>query len=142
MKKNKLDGGYSIDFELFGLVCNKKEYTLAWHLNQEMEINLVKQDDVKIEYADKTSILISNYLYETEYVLFELLQNKLVGSGNIKYKLLMPELKQFDYLLKFKDLTGEITSENVSAIIKGIPIIEYAMRLNFDNLKSRENLLY
>ncbi|WP_425392248.1 IPExxxVDY family protein [Ekhidna sp.] len=142
MKKNKLDGGYSLDFDLFGLVCNKKEYTLAWHLNQQLDISLVKQDDIRIEYADRTAILISNYLFETEYVLFELLQNKLVGSGNSKLKLLMPELKQFDYLLKFRDMTDELTSENVNAIIKQIPIIEYAMRLNFDNLKSKENLLY
>ena len=142
MKKNKLDGGYSIDFELIGLVCNKKEYKLAWHLNQSLDISLVKQEDIKIEYADNTSILISNYLFETEYVLFELLQNKLVGSGNIKSQLLMPELKQFDYLLKFKDQTDELTSENVSVRIKEISIIEYAMRLNFDTLKSKENLLY
>ena len=142
MKKNKLDGGYSIDFELFGLVCNKKEYKLAWHLNNAMDISLVKQDDIKIEYADNTSILISNYLYQTDYLMIELLQNKLVGSGSIVKQLLMPELKQFDYLLKFKDETDELTSENVNAIIKEIPIIEYAVRLNFETLKSKENLLY
>lgn len=142
MKKNKLDGGYSIDFELIGLVCNKKEYKLAWYLNQAMDISLVKQDDIKIEYADNTSILISNYLYETDYQIIELLQNKLVGSGSLTKQLLMPELKQFDYLLKFKDDTDEWTSENVNGIIKEIPIIEYAVKLNFDSLKSKENLLY
>ncbi|MEQ6165920.1 MULTISPECIES: IPExxxVDY family protein [unclassified Ekhidna] len=142
MKKNKLDSGYSIDFELFGLVCNKKEYKLAWHLNEAMDISLAKQDDIKIEYADNTSILISNYLYETDYLVIELLQNKLVGSGNLSKQLLMPELKQFDYLLKFKDETDELTSENVNAIIKEIPIIEYAVKLNFETLKSKENLLY
>ena len=142
MKKNKLDGGYAIDFELFGLVCNKKEYKLAWHLNEAMDISLAKQDDIKIEYADNTSILISNYLYETDYLVIELLQNKLVGSGNLSKQLLMPELKQFDYLLKFKDETDELTFENVNAIIKEIPIIEYAVKLNFETLKSKENLLY
>ncbi|MEP1031977.1 IPExxxVDY family protein [Ekhidna sp.] len=142
MKKNKLDGGYAIDFELFGLVCNKKEYKLAWYLNQALNITLVKQDDIKIEYADNTSIWISNYVYETDFVSIELLQNKLVGSGNIKTKLLMPELKQFDFLLKLKDQTDELSSENVSAIIKDISIIEYTMRLKFDSLKSKENLLY
>ncbi|SNT35442.1 hypothetical protein SAMN05421640_3490 [Ekhidna lutea] len=142
MKKTKLDGGYSLDFDLIGLVCNKKEYKLAWHLNEAMKISLKKQDDIRISYADNTSILISNYLFETDYLQIELLQNKLVGGGSMKNQLLIPELKQFDFLLKFKDETEELTSENVSAIIKGIPIIEYAMRLNFDTLKSKENLLY
>lgn len=142
MKKNKLDGGYAVDFDLFGLVCNKKEYKLAWYLNQALEISLLKQNDIKIEYANNTSILISNYVYETDFLFIELLQNKLVGSGSIKTKLLMPELKQFDYLLKVRDQTDELSSENVSAIIKDIPVIEYAMRLKFDSLKSKENLLY
>lgn len=142
MKKNKLDGGYSIDFELFGMVCNKKEYKLAWYINEAMNIQLVKQEDIKIEYADHTSILISNYLHATDFLTIELLANKLVGSASSKNQLLIPELKQFDYLLKLKDQTDEWNSENVGAIIKDIPIIEYAMRLNFDQLKSKENLLY
>ena len=142
MKKNRLDEGYAINFELVGLVCNKKEYKLAWHLNQALKISLAKQDDIKIEYADNTSILISNYRYETEYLSIELLQNRLVGGRSGQNQLLMPELKQFDYLLKFKDDTDELTSENVNAIIKEIMIIEYAVRLNFDHLKSKENLLY
>ena len=142
MKKNKLDGGYAIDFNLIGLVCNIKEYKLAWHLNKALGISLHKQNDIKIEYADRTSIIISNYLFETEFVTIELLQNKLVGSGRLNSKLLLPELKQFDFILKFRDQTDEFTFENVNAIIKDISIIEYAMRLKFESLKSKENLLY
>lgn len=142
MKKNKLEGGYEVDFELMGLVCNKKEYKLAWYLNQGLKINLIKQEDIRIEFSDNSSILISNFKYETEFLTMELLQNRLLAKGNLKNQLLIPELKQFDYLLKFKDQTEELSSENVSVIIKEIPIIEYAMRLNFDSLKSKENLLY
>lgn len=142
MKKNKLEGGYEVDFELMGLVCNKKEYKLAWYLNQGLKINLIKQEDIRIEFSDNSSILISNFKYETEFLMMELLQNRLLAKGNLKNQLLIPELKQFDYLLKFKDQTEELSSENVSVIIKEIPIIEYAMRLNFDSLKSKENLLY
>lgn len=142
MKKNKLESGYEADFELMGLVCNKKEYKLAWHLNQALNINLVKQEDIRIEFNDQSSILISNYRYQTEFLTLELLQNRLISKGNLKNQLLIPELKQFDYLLKFKDITDELTSENVNVIIKEIPIIEYTLRLNFDTLKSKENLLY
>lgn len=142
MKKNKLESGYEVDFELIGLVCNKKEYKLAWHLNQSLNINLIKQEDIKIEFSNSTSILISNYKYETEFVTIELLQNKLISSGGMKNQLLLPELKQFDYLIKIKDATDELTPENVNVIIKEIPVIEYSLRLNFDSLKSKENLLY
>lgn len=142
MKKNRLENIYEVDFELFGLVCNKKEYKLAWYLNEALKINLVKQEDIKMEFSDGTSIAISNYRYETNYVTLELLQNKLVASSHAKYKYLVQELSQFDYLLKFKDEAEEMSSENVSVSIKEIPVIEYAMKLNFDLLKSKENLLY
>ena len=142
MKKNKLTSDFDLDFELLGLVCNKKEYKLAWHINQVLGFNLVKQDDVKIEFSDRSSILISNCKYQTEHMSFELLQNKLMASANPKYKYLIPELSQFDYLIKLKDMSGELTSENVTVILKEIPIVEYVMRLTFDHLKSKENLLY
>ena len=142
MKKNKLESEYLVDFELMGLVCNKKEYTLAWHLNQALNIKLVKRDDIKIEFKDQSSILISNYMYESSFSSVELLQNKLSAKGGFQSKYLIPELSQFDFLLKFKDEAEEMTSENVNVKIKEIPIIEYALRLNFDQLKSKENLLY
>lgn len=142
MKKNKLDEGYIFDFELFGLVCPKKEYKLAWHLNEVFDISLKKVQDIRIEFSNRTAILISNCRYEEEYLQIELLQNRLVGSGESKIQYLMPELKQFDYLLKMKDETDELTIEEFAARIRDIPIVEYVMRLNFDTLKSRENLLY
>ena len=142
MKKNKLESEYEFDFDLIGIVCNKKEYVLAWHLNEVLGIDLEKQLEIKIEFANKTSMLISNFLFETEFVQIELLQNKLVSSGNLKNQLLLPELKQFDFFIKLKDETGSFTSENVSVSIRDIAIIEYSMKLNFDSLKSKENLLY
>lgn len=142
MKKNKLESEYEVDFELIGIVSNKKEYKLAWYLNEALDIKLVKQEDIRIEFADHTSILISNFLHAGAHHQIELLQNKLLASAHPKYKFLIPELNQFDYLLKIRDEVEELSSENVSVIIKEIPIIEYAMRLNFDHLKSKENLLY
>ncbi|MEP1094202.1 MAG: IPExxxVDY family protein [Cyclobacteriaceae bacterium] len=142
MKKNKLDLIYEFDFELAGIVCNKKEYKLAWHVNSVLEISLAKKDDIKIEFSNQLAILISNYRYETEFVEIELLQNKLISNGGNKPQFLLPELKQFDYLIKLKDATGELSIANVCAKIKEIPLVEYVSKLNFDELKSRENLLY
>ena len=58
MKKNKLESEFEVDFLLLGLVCNKKEYKLAWYLNELLKINMVKQEDVRIEFSDNTFILI------------------------------------------------------------------------------------
>lgn len=142
MKKNKLSGNFEIDFDLYGLVSNAREYKLAWHLNNEFEITLSKQEDIRIEFSDRSSILISQYLYETEHLKIELLQNKLVAQGSGKNKHLIPELSQFDYLLKYRDSTGETHSENIILRIKELSLVEFVVRLNFGDLKSKENLLY
>ena len=142
MKKSKLDNDFEIDFDLFGLVSNAKEYKLAWHLNDALEITLSKQEDIQIEFSDRSSILISYYLYQTDVVKVELLSNKLVSKGARKNQYLIPELSQFDYLLKCRDYSGEKSSENVIGFIRDLSLIEYIVKLNFDSLKSKENLLY
>lgn len=142
MKKNKLDSFLAIDFDLYGLVSSTKEYKLAWHLNKAMDITLSKQDDIQIEFSDHSAILISYYLHQTENLKIELLQNRLVSKGSKGNQYLVPELSQFDLLLKYRDNTGERSSENVIELIRVVPLVEYVVRLNFDNLKSKENLLY
>ncbi|MEQ9404520.1 MAG: IPExxxVDY family protein [Cyclobacteriaceae bacterium] len=142
MKKNKLDLTYEFDFELAGIVCNKKEYKLAWYLNSELQINLEKKEDIKIEFSSQPAILISNFKYETEFLTIELLKNRLLSGGGNKPRYLISELMQFDYLLKLRDETGEMTISNVCTIIREIPLIEYVIALSFDGLKSKENLLY
>ena len=142
MGKSRLNDLYEFDFDLIGIVCNRKEFQLAWYLNQELSINLIKQEDIKILFSDNTCILISNFVHKGEFLRIELLQNRLVNGRNMKHQLLIPELKQFDFLLKFRDQTGGFTSENVSGSIRRIPVIEYHIDLNFEQLKSKENLLY
>ncbi len=142
MKKNKLELIYEFDFELAGIVCNKKEYKLAWHVNSVLETSLAKQQDIKIEFSNQPAMVISNFRYETEFIEMELLQNKLISGGGNKPQFLLPELKQFDFLLKLKDATGELSISDVCTKIREIPLIEYVAKLNFDELKSKENLLY
>lgn len=142
MKKNKLDLTYEFDFELAGIVCNKKEYKLAWHINDGLGINLTKQPDIRIEFSNQPAILISNFKHETAFLNISLLQNRLISSGGNKPQFLIPELRQFDYLLKLKDETGEGSVANVCTTIREFPLVEYVTQLNFDSLKSKENLLY
>ncbi len=142
MIKNKLIATYDFDFDLVGIVCNKKEYKLAWYLNGALGIELSKQKDIEIEFSKSLSILISAFKYETEFICAELLRNRLVSGGNQPMNILMPELKQFDYLFKFRDVMQEFSVDKILDIIKKTSLIEYAVRLNFDNLKSKENLLY
>lgn len=142
MKKKKLESSFEVDFDLYGLVSNSKEYKLAWNINKALGISLLKKDDIKIEFSDHSSILISYYLYDVEHTKIELLHNRLVAGGARQSKYLIPELGQFDYLLKIRDASESFLSEIVTDNIKEIPVVEYVMKVNFETLKSKENLLY
>lgn len=140
MKKNKLAFEYKFDFDLAGIICHQKEYKLAWHLNFMLNIEFVKQPDIAIEFSNQVSILISNFKYESDSFELTMLRNRLV-SGR-KYPFLIPELEQFDYLLKIKDRMEKGAIKNICTKIRAISFVEYVVKLNFDELKSRENLLY
>ena len=48
MIKNYFDDVYEIDYDLFGIVSNIKEYKLAWILNKIFSIDLIKVDDLSV----------------------------------------------------------------------------------------------
>jgi len=142
MKTTKLDTSYEFNFSLFGLVSNVKDFKLAWNLNQLLNLHLEKQEDLKIEFSNGAYMLISNFRFENEIFCFELLKNKLIKGINLNQQYLIPELKQFDFLIKFRDLSYEIDDNTIIQNLKDLDMIEYIMKLNFAALKSKENLLY
>ena len=52
MKKSKLIIDYQFDFELFGVIATVKGYKLAWEINQELGIQLIKQPDLVVGFKN------------------------------------------------------------------------------------------
>lgn len=140
MKKNRLATEYPIDFELIGIVSSSKEYKLAWHLNQLNVFHLIKADDIKIEFADNRHIRISNLAEETDYSQVYLLKNKLVSPNSNQY--LLPELQQFDYLIKLSSQAMENWADRLLLELKEIPVIDYALKIDIGKIKMKDNLLF
>lgn len=141
-KKNKWEENYEIDFELIGVVSPMKEYKLAWHLNQLGIFHLVKEDDIKIEFAEQKVIRISNLAAETDFTMVHLLRNKLAGAGTVGFKYLLPELRQFDYLIKLKNTLQDKWSSDVMTKLKSCAAIDYAVIVDPANIKAKENLIF
>lgn len=141
-KKNRLSADYTFDFELLGIVSSSKEYKLAWHLNQLNVFHLIKSEDIKIEFSDNRLIRVSNLLDETDFSSVYLLKNKLVSSNTFSNHFLIPELQQFDYLLKLSNQTEENWADHLLLRLKEVPIIDYALKINIGKLKAKDNLLF
>jgi len=142
MKKNRLDLEDYFDFHLIGLVSIVKEYKLVWHLNEVTDFQLVKKTDISMEFSGNNKILISNFEHKKDHLLATLLKNRLVAKPNMGFQYLVEELKQFDYLLKYKDETEQTTAKDILSLLKSSEVVEYAAILEPSSIKSRDNLIF
>ncbi len=142
MRKNRLDLEDYFDFDLIGIVSIVKEYKLVWTINQATNFELAKAPDISMEFSGNNRILISNFDYKEEHLNVTLLKNRLVAKPSTSYQYLIEELKQFDYLMKYKDETEQRTASDVLNSLKSANVIEYAALLDPSNIKSRDNLIF
>jgi len=142
MARSKLVVDYKFDFHLFGLICDLKEYRLAWLLNRQLGIHLIKQKDIEYEFLNDEKILVSNYLFETDNAQFRLLKNKSENKNPERIAYLLPELHKFDFfIIKHGILDGK-EDVNFFSRIRDIDEIQYITSFDISKIKSKENLIF
>lgn len=142
MSKKRLDTYLDFSFDVIGLVCDKKDHVLAWHLNNSEHFNFHRVADQRIEFVDNTKLLISNFEDSSDQHHYHLLKNKLSVSNNLKNQYLLPELKEFDFFIKLESAVEEFNIDDLISSLKKIKIITYLVKLNVDKIKQKENLLF
>lgn len=142
MKKNRLITSFDFDFSLLAIVSQLKEYKLAWIINQELGINLVKQHDEIFHFLGNEKLCISNYLYQTEHSGIRLVINRSREEFCASTQLLIPELKQFDFLMLIEGFEDMLVVREVRDSLKNINGIQLINQISVDQLKSRDNLIF
>lgn len=142
MKKRKLEAEFEYDFSLFGIISPIKEYKLAWLLNNNLEVQLDKANDIEIEFLNSQNLTISNYLFETENSNLKLLKNKSVDQFGDNPSFLLPELKRFDYIIIIQGFEDTFSNQVLKQNISSIPGVQYVQFFALESLKSRENLIF
>jgi hypothetical protein len=140
MKKSKLIVEHAYDFDLLGLVSPVKDYKAAWLINRELEIDLVKVEDLELDFYNGPTLKISQYFLSLPHGFVQLLKNKALNSTNqISY--LVPELRSMDYFLLVQDETFQISINTFAEKLSQNPLVQNVMKLDISKLKSKENLL-
>jgi len=140
IKKNKLIINYEFDFELIGLISPYKEYKIAWLINHCLKVHLVKMEDIELEFIDN-NIFISNFSYETGNSIFRLIKNKnIIGEDSLVY--LLPEMKEFDYLIMLEGQGDSFLVHDIVENLKSVEEIQYITQVDISKLKSKENLIF
>ncbi len=140
MKKAKLLIEHTYDFELLGLVSPVKDYKMAWLINRDLDMNLIKSEDLLLEFMTLPSLKISQYFLTLPHGFVQLLRNKALNSTN-QVSYLIPELKSMDYFLLVQDETFQISINTFVNQLAKNRYIQNVMKLDVNKLKSKENLL-
>lgn len=142
MKTFKLEVEYDYDFDLFGLVSSSKEHKLAWSLNKSFNIRLIKQQDLNYDFLNKGRLVISNYLHMTEHRTIRLFRNKSVDLSTLKKPFLVPDIKEYDYIIQISGSENEAQQQEMLNRFKLVPLIQYVKKFDPNSLKFKENLMF
>ena len=141
MSTTKLVIDYEYDFDLYGIVAPVKEYKLAWLLNKEFGWDLCKREDLELDFLNDGKLVISYYTQENEFSFFRMMKNQ-CDSEKLNIPFLLPEIKQFDYLLQLEgEILYKLEENDVLDKLRNISFVQYPLKIEVENLKSKDNLL-
>src|SRR5688572_11789228 len=140
MKKSKLVIDYEFDFELIGIRSSAKGYKLAWEINNQLGIHLIRQPDLTVGFKKGEERKFSFYAHETRLNRLKLFKNKPVDTDSGKY-FLIPEFHHFDFiiLVQMDDLAQRDTFLQQ---LKQISSIELTSGIPLEGLKSKSNFIF
>ena len=152
--KLTLDDFESNDFELLAIHTNLKDFKLSFLINLKLNVLLAKNDnEITIKSNDGTG-KFSRFSFDDlkQDITWELIKNQThfnsnkqnVGffeEDNITMNLI-PELKTADYLLKIDNVEPNFKSEEIIQNISTIPNVSTVYKVDTDNLKSINNLIF
>jgi hypothetical protein len=142
MVKNKLKVIYDFNFTLIGLNSNAKPHKIAWFLNNQDDLSFSKTEDLVIEFNQDKNIQITQFLHQDEMSTYRILKNRAEASEDSFDAFLLPELKQFDYLIILENESTTFDENVFYNKIRQIPFVQFAIKVDLSTLKSRENLIF
>jgi hypothetical protein len=115
-------------YTLFGISCHFKDYVLSYHVNIALHFELVKMDDLQgfSYYACRD---------EDHFNVYHLLGNR--GQEAI----LLPDLKQTDFLLLLEGPVKKARKDKILASIKGIQSVLTAFEVRPETIKNYNQVL-
>ena len=138
VKKTKLVVDFNYDFILFGISSSVKFYKLAWAINHQVDLHLIRASDYMLPDKYDSEHPFGLYTFTNRSFEYKLYKNKSLNSENIY---LLPEFVHFDYLLKIEGSLQSFSVEEIIKELREIKWIEYIADLQVNTLKSKDNFL-
>ena len=138
VKKHKLELAIDEDICLLGVVSDEPDYKLCWRINQRLDMNFEKQEELEL-YHSKLDVdqefSLFHYYDEDSLVNYRLVKNR-AEKGYF-----LDEFKHIDYLIHIQ---GEIDTNRISSFISAVNALE-SVRMcvpsDLSRIKNKERLL-
>lgn len=140
MKKKRLEIEYSYDFELIGVISSAKGYKLAWDINHQLGVHLVKQSDVVIQFNSKITGTYSHFVHKSPLHKLRLFRNK-PNEQEAAKNLLVQEFPHFDYIIMSQG-ADKIESNRLQEYLRHISSVELVAFIPLDALKEKDYFIF
>ena len=138
VKKHKLELAIDEDICLLGVVSDEPDYKLCWRINQRLDMNFEKQEELEL-YHSKLDVdqefSLFHYYDEDSLVTYRLVKNR-AEKGYF-----LDEFKHIDYLIHIQ---GEIDTSRISSFISAVNALDsvrMCVPADLSRIKNKERLL-
>ncbi len=137
-KIHKLNETESYDFGLIGIASPEYDYRLSWIINNALEFNLAREDELEIWHKlldDPQTFQQFRYYDEDSLLSYRLISNKCENGY------LLEEMTNIDFLIQ---VSGDMDQHFMNKLVKKLNALEgitLAFPLDPSDLKSRKKLL-
>lgn len=129
--KLTLDKEYLKEYALVGIACHLKDYRLIYNINQVLDCDLKKQDDLIIyPTKNKKELSFSFYSFQGDNIEYYIVSNTNPEG------ILISEQKNIDFVLILKGQTSKQIITSVINSISKIPSVLMAYEINTNSIKS------
>jgi hypothetical protein len=136
-KKHRLSVAIQEDFCLLGMVSDDPDYKICWALNQALDMDFKKQEDLKL-YHKRLGVeqYFSLFAHRDEDALltYRIIKNQSDQGW------FLDELKNLDYLIHIQ---GEIAPEKIDSFLKGagsLPPVRMCIPVDLKKLRNQQRL--
>lgn len=136
-KKLSANIDYFEGYQLLGLVSQLRDYSLAYSLNQKLEINLKKYEDLDFYDSDGQNHNFSWYFYNDEQLSTKIY---LISNSSSTRKLI-PGNKELDYFLLLKDFTSDEYANMILSKSREIQNVIAIFKFDLNNIKNADILI-
>lgn len=137
VKKHKLALAIEEDFCLLGVVTDEPDYKLCWLINQTLDMNLEKQEDLRLYHRKLNEEQVFSWFSFQDpdsLITYRVVRNR---SENGYF---LDEMKNIDYLIHIQ---GEIHTRRISEFMLSVGSLEpvrMCVPSDLSRIKNKERL--